>query len=54
MVWQSGVLEKHIPLQNTFPSLLRRQKPDLKRSFSCRAGSRDQNRSNQILDFIEN
>jgi hypothetical protein len=35
-----------------FPSLLRRQEPSLKRSFSCRAGSRHQNMRNQIFDFI--
>ena len=37
-----------------FPSLLRRQEPGLKRSFSCRANSRHQYENNQILDFIEN
>ena len=35
-----------------FPSLLRRQEPSLKRSFSYRAGSRHQNMRNQIFDFI--
>ncbi len=35
-----------------FPSLLRRQEPSLKRSFSCRAGSCHQNGNNQIFDFI--
>ena len=35
-----------------FLSLLRRQEPSLKRSFSCRAGSRHQNENNQIFDFI--
>ena len=35
-----------------FPSLLRRQEPSLKRSFSCRAGSRHQNMRNQIFEFI--
>ena len=35
-----------------FPSLLRRQEPSLKRSFSCRTGRRHPNRNNQIFDFI--
>ena len=34
------------------PSLLRRQEPSLKHSFSCRAGRRHQNENNQIFDFI--
>ena len=37
-----------------FPSLLRRQEPSLKRSFSCRANSRHQYENNQIFDFIKN
>ena len=36
------------------PSLLRRQEPSLKRSFSCRANSRHQYENNQIFDFIKN
>ena len=35
-----------------FPSLLRRQEPSLKRSFSCRTGRRHPNKNNQIFDFI--
>ena len=37
-----------------FPSLLRRQEPSLKRSFSCLANSRHQYENNQIFDFIKN
>ena len=37
----------------SFPSLLRRQEPSLKRSFSCRAGNRHQNGNNQLFDLIE-
>ena len=48
------VLQRYQGLCKTpFPSLLRRQEPSLKRSFSCRAGSRHQNMRNQIFDFIE-
>ena len=42
------------PCKTPLSSLLRRQEPSLKRSFSCLAGSYHQNRSNQIFDFIRN
>jgi hypothetical protein len=42
------------PLQNAFPSLLRRQEPSLKHSFSCRIGRRHQNGNNQAFDLIVN
>ena len=45
------ILKGRCLCKTPFPSLLRRQEPSLKRSFSCRADSRHQNMTNQIFDF---